>query len=114
MKARKDKLVQNPLESYRVHGENFQARSVYDAYAQRFQCPLVQAIHDRDIPLTDRDCQIEFFRVAGRRPTAEEMDQMRPDTQASVDQYWEEDDEYQEARRADEDATLDFDHSMDD
>jgi len=50
-------------------------------YANEHGVTLAEAIADRDHPMTKHDCIHIFSSEAGRNPTEDELDVMRPDAQ---------------------------------
>lgn len=55
-------------------------------YAQKYNCSITEAINDRDEPMLEFEL-VEWFTVAaGRAPTTEEVQEMRPNSMDQINE----------------------------
>jgi hypothetical protein len=59
-------------------------KTVWKWYARKYNCSIATAIADRDFPMTLKECEQHFIESCGRAPTADEIEEMRPSSQAQV------------------------------
>lgn len=61
--------------------------NMFAEYAANYGVSVAKAISDRDWPMTEQECRMNFLQAAGREPTEDEMVTMQPDDSSQVSQY---------------------------
>lgn len=53
-------------------------------YAQNYDCSVAKAIADRDWPMNQEQCIKAFKEATGQNPTADQVREMSPDSERTV------------------------------
>lgn len=75
------------MKTFKIHDQSIEARTVYQAYAIRFNCTIASAIADRDFPMTTQECIDVYFESTGNNPNNSEILEMHPETKEYCSEF---------------------------